>query len=94
MSGSGAVGMALRRRPRGCVSASATWPRSGGWCCRAAFYDGVQVAPESWVKAMATPRTTTTEDGLRYGYFWWLTPAAMGGGAGVDGRFLAMAASA
>lgn len=39
------------------------------------LYENTQIVPPSWLKRSFTAYTTTTENKLRYGYFWWLSPA-------------------
>ena len=36
-------------------------------------WQGKQIVPLSWIKASLEPRTVTTS-GLKYGYFWYLSP--------------------
>lgn len=37
------------------------------------LHEGTQVVPRDWIEASFAPRARL-EDGLRYGYFWWLAP--------------------
>ncbi|MEM7068398.1 MAG: serine hydrolase [Pseudomonadota bacterium] len=36
-------------------------------------YNGQQIVPSDWIKSSLSAHTTSEED-LRYGYFWWLAP--------------------
>ena len=40
-------------------------------------YEGRQVIPNSWVQASTSPKASM-QDGIDYGYLWWLMPLPMG----------------
>ncbi len=47
--------------------------RIGVMLANGGSHEGTQIVPRNWIDESFEPRATL-EDGLRYGYFWWLAP--------------------
>jgi CubicO group peptidase (beta-lactamase class C family) len=70
----------LYLKPRDLARLGALFLHDGVWGNR-------RILPETWVKASTAPITHTNEEGLDYGYQWWIRPDAfMAWGYG--GQFL------
>jgi CubicO group peptidase (beta-lactamase class C family) len=65
--------------PRDLAKIAFLYLRDGEW-------EGRSVVPRDWVRASVTPSITVSDEGVKYGYKWWLYPY------GKDGR-LAFAGS-
>lgn len=48
--------------------------RIGRMVAAGGLHEGRRILPETWLAESRTPRQTLA-DGIRYGYFWWLSPA-------------------
>ena len=59
----------LYLKPRDLAKLGALYLNDGVW-------NGKRILPETWVKSSTTPITATNQEGLGYGYQWWVAPDA------------------